>query len=111
MLCRRVKNVFFVKFFTSRPASYSAVLDFQDVPSPRGWPVVGTTFSLLAAGGPPKLHEYMDKRHKQLGPIFKDNVGPVTAVFLSDAEEMRIVFAQEGNQLFFHQLFSPENTT
>nr|WCC58042.1 cytochrome P450 [Pharsalia antennata] len=96
MLCRQVKNVFFVQFSKARLASYSAVLDFQDIPSPKGWPLVGTTFSLLAAGGPPKLHEYMDRRHKQLGPIFKDNVGPVTAVFLSDAEEMRNVFAQEG---------------
>ncbi|KAJ8918680.1 hypothetical protein NQ315_015000 [Exocentrus adspersus] len=100
MLSRQFKNVFFSKFHTGPYACFSTVLDFRDMPSPKGWPVVGTTFSLIAAGGPPKLHEYIDKRHKQLGCIFKDNVGPVTAVFLSDPEEIRNVFAQEGKYPF-----------
>lgn len=66
------------------------------MPSPRGLPIIGTTFSLILAGGYTRLHQHMDKRHKKLGSVFKDNVGPVTAVFLSDAEEMRKIFAKES---------------
>lgn len=66
------------------------------MPSPRSLPLVGTTFSLILAGGYTRLHEYVDGKHKELGPVFKDNVGPVTAVFLSDAEEMRKIFAKES---------------
>ncbi|CAG9831253.1 unnamed protein product [Diabrotica balteata] len=73
-----------------------SIKSFGEIPMPRGLPLVGTTFSLLATGGPKKLHKYMDRRHKELGPIFKDNVGPITAVFLSDPDEMRAVFAKEG---------------
>lgn len=77
-------------------SAHLQVLDFREMPSPRGFPILGTAFSLIMAGGYTKLHEYIDKRHKELGPVFKDNVGPVTAVFLSDPEEMRKVFAKEG---------------
>ncbi|KAJ8934195.1 hypothetical protein NQ314_013512 [Rhamnusium bicolor] len=91
-----------------RCASYSAaVLNFEDIPSPKGLPFVGSVFSLLAAGGPPKFHEYLDKRHKELGPIFKDKVGPISAVFLSDCDEMRAVFAQEAAVLNFEDIPSP----
>lgn len=66
------------------------------MPSPRGLPIIGTTLSLILAGGYTRLHEYIDRKHQELGPIFRNTVGPVTAVFLSDAGEMRKVFAKEG---------------
>lgn len=78
--------------------STTVPLDFSHVPSPKGLPFIGTTLSLILAGGATELHRFMDKRHQDLGPIFKDNVGPVTAVFVSDAEEIRNVFAQEGKK-------------
>lgn len=67
-----------------------------EIPQPRGWPLIGTTLALIAEGSGPKLHIYIDKRHKQLGPVFKDKIGPISAVFVADPEEMRSVFAQEG---------------
>lgn len=67
-----------------------------EVPQARGLPLVGTTLALLAAGSAPKLHLYIDKRHRQLGPVFRDKIGPISAIFVSDPEEMRSVFAQEG---------------
>lgn len=94
----------FINEMVQRFVSGSAhlqVMDFQKMPSPRGLPFVGTAFSLIMAGGYTRLHEYVDKRHKELGPIFKDNVGPVTAVFLSNAEEMRKVFAKESKFHFY----------
>lgn len=52
--------------------------------------------SLILEGSAPKLHVYIDKRHKQFGPVFKDKIGPISAVFVADPEQMRSVFAQEG---------------
>ncbi|KAF2898975.1 hypothetical protein ILUMI_07202 [Ignelater luminosus] len=70
--------------------------DYQNIPSPKGLPVIGTSLAIIAAGGAPHLHIYADRRHKQLGPIFSDKIGPVSAIFLSDPELMRAVFTQEG---------------
>lgn len=81
-------------------SAHLQILDFEKMPSPKGLPIVGTALSLILAGGYTRLHEYVDRKHKDLGPIFKDNVGPVTAVFLSDAEEMRKVFTKESKFRF-----------
>lgn len=70
--------------------------DFHEIPSPKGLPVIGTTLDLLAAGSAPRLHEYIDKRHQELGPVFREKIGPVSAVFVSDPMEMRSIFNQEG---------------
>ena len=71
-------------------------LPLDDMPAPRGLPLVGTSLSLLWAGSAPKLHLYVDKRHKDLGPIFRDRIGPVDAVFVADPAEMRRTFGLEG---------------
>lgn len=76
--------------------SLSTCRGTDQIPQPRGLPFIGTTLALLAAGAAPKLHIYIHNRHKQLGPVFRDQIGPISAVFLADAEEMRSVFAQEG---------------
>ncbi|XP_025833089.1 cytochrome P450 315a1, mitochondrial [Agrilus planipennis] len=76
--------------------SSSVVLDLQDIPTAKGVPFFGTVFAMLAKGGAEKLHEYVDFRHKQLGPIFREKVGPVTSVFLCDPKDMRAVFSSEG---------------
>lgn len=52
----------------------SAVKSFEHVPSPRHWPIFGTTFALMRAGGAPYVHLYTDMRHKTLGPIYKVRV-------------------------------------
>ncbi|KAG5892981.1 hypothetical protein JTB14_015025 [Gonioctena quinquepunctata] len=91
---RQVRRLFVKR--RTRSVSSSVALDFEELPSPKRLPFFGTTFSLLAAGGPKRLHKYIDKRHQQLGPIFKDNVGPVVGVFLADPDGMRSVFSKEG---------------
>jgi ecdysteroid 2-hydroxylase len=67
-----------------------------EIPSPRALPIIGTTADLIAAGGAPKLHEYVDTRHRQLGPIYRENIGPVRSVLVSDPNDMRRVFNLEG---------------
>ncbi|RZC40063.1 p450 domain containing protein [Asbolus verrucosus] len=79
-----------------RPKSSLAAQHFEEIPSAKGLPLVGTALDLIASGSSPKLHTYVDKRHRQLGPIFKERLGPAHCVFISDPEEMRDVFAQEG---------------
>lgn len=43
-----------------------------------------------------RLHKYIDKRHKQLGPIFREKLGSTETVFLSSPNLMRSVFLHEG---------------
>ncbi|GJQ86598.1 CYP315A1 [Trypoxylus dichotomus] len=68
----------------------------REIPAPKGLPLIGTTLSLLASGSTPKLHEYVEKRHKELGPIFRDKIGPISAIFVSNPDYIRAVFNNEG---------------
>lgn len=75
---------------------FGASNELAEIPSPAGLPFLGTTLSLIAAGSGSKLHEYIDKRHQQLGPIFRETLGNTNAIFIADAHDMRKVIAQEG---------------
>ncbi|XP_076255105.1 cytochrome P450 family protein sad [Rhynchophorus ferrugineus] len=80
----------------ARQSSTTVTKTIDDVPGPKGLPLIGTTLSLLMAGSTPKLHHYIDKRHKEYGSIFKESIGPVPCIFISDAKTIRDVFAHEG---------------
>lgn len=69
-----------------------------EIPGPRGLPLVGTTLSLIRAGGAAKLHEYVDKRHREFGPVYKERMGAVEAVFVSSPTEYRRIFRLEGTK-------------
>ncbi|CAH1404539.1 unnamed protein product [Nezara viridula] len=66
------------------------------IPYVKGLPIIGTSLSILAAGSSPKLHLYIDRRHKKLGPIFKENMGTVCGTFVADPLAARTVFSAEG---------------
>lgn len=68
----------------------------QEPPEPRGLPIFGTVLQFLASGGAKKLHEYVDRRHKELGPIFRDRIGPIKAIFVNSPDEYRKIFRLEG---------------
>lgn len=68
----------------------------KEIPIVKGLPIVGTMFSILAAGGGRKLHEYIDKRHEQYGSVFREKLGPVDAIWISNPLDMKLLFAQEG---------------
>lgn len=63
-------------------------------PEPRRVPFLGTMLSLMMAGGPQKLHEYVDKRHQELGPVFREQIGPLWAVFVNSPDEFRRIFVR-----------------
>lgn len=68
----------------------------KTIPYAKGLPIIGTSLSILAAGASPKLHLYIDRKHKKLGPIFKENMGTVCGTFLADPQAARTVFSAEG---------------
>jgi len=68
----------------------------RDIPIVKGLPVVGTIFSIIAAGGGRKLHEYIDKRHQHYGPVFKEKLGSIDAIWISNPLDIKLLFAQEG---------------
>ncbi|XP_034661880.1 cytochrome P450 315a1, mitochondrial [Drosophila subobscura] len=71
--------------------------DIVPIPRVKGLPVVGTLLDLIAAGGATQLHKYIDARHRQYGPIFRERLGgSQDAVFVSSANLMRGVFLHEG---------------
>ncbi|XP_043272229.1 cytochrome P450 315a1, mitochondrial-like isoform X1 [Venturia canescens] len=43
------------------------------------------------------LHEYVDKNHKELGPIFRDRIGPVDLIFVNSPDDFRKIFRLEGS--------------
>jgi ecdysteroid 2-hydroxylase len=73
-----------------------AYADFQQIPAPRGLPLVGTSLALMMRGSAAQLHKYVDARHAQLGPIYRETIGPVEALFVADPTEMLRVFQREG---------------
>ncbi|KAL0883063.1 hypothetical protein ABMA27_016533 [Loxostege sticticalis] len=83
-------------------------LFINDMPHPKGLPLIGTKLELLAAGSGSKLHEYIDIRHKQLGPIFYEMLGGNTKlVFLNDPNLMKILFLKLEGKYPSHILPEP----
>jgi len=70
--------------------------EYKEIPSARHLPLIGTTLDLVKAGGAPFLHKYCDQRHKTLGPLFREKIGSLDCVFLSDASLMAKVYSNEG---------------
>nr|ARN17927.1 cytochrome P450-4 [Cephus cinctus] len=68
----------------------------REMPEPKGLPVLGTIVDLIISGGAAKLHLYNDKRHAELGPIYRERIGSVKAVFINSPDEFRRVFRLEG---------------
>ncbi|XP_046915997.2 cytochrome P450 315a1, mitochondrial [Dermatophagoides farinae] len=69
---------------------------FEQIPTPAGLPLIGTLYDLIRAGGAEYVHQYCDKRHEQLGPIYREKLGNVEAVFIADANLVQQVYKHEG---------------
>ncbi|XP_039966012.1 cytochrome P450 315a1, mitochondrial [Bactrocera tryoni] len=75
----------------------SSAEELRKLPRPKGLPLIGTFWDLVAAGGGQQLHKYVHRRHEELGPIFYERLGGVQdAIFVSSASQMRAVFQYEG---------------
>lgn len=72
------------------------VRPFGDIPTAQKWPLIGNRLDLLMASWRNDFHEYIDRRHKQLGPIFRESLGPAEAVFIMAPDAIRELFLYEG---------------
>lgn len=79
----------------------------KEPPEPQGLPFFGTMLSLMSAGGTQKLHEYVDKRHQELGPVYREQIGPVRAVFVNSPDEYRKILIDLAGPMPQH--FLPES--
>jgi len=77
-------------FLNSKP--YSAV------PKPKGFPFFGTVLHYIWNGGGKYLHEYVQKRHEELGPIYKEKYStePFEVLFIGDVAGAHDVYKNEG---------------
>lgn len=94
----RVQKVLTLKmvFYRDPESVQGAYADFQQIPTPRGLPLVGTALALMMRGSAAQLHKYVDERHTQLGSVYREAIGPVEALFVADPTEMLRVFQREG---------------
>lgn len=69
---------------------------YHDIPGARGSLVAA--LDLMRSGGPGYLHEHCDRRHSQLGPIFRERLGSLEYVFIADTKMIQTVVANEGSQ-------------
>ncbi|XP_055348630.1 1,25-dihydroxyvitamin D(3) 24-hydroxylase, mitochondrial-like [Paramacrobiotus metropolitanus] len=76
--------------------SVNTTRGYEEIPAPRGWPVIGTGLSAVWNGVITRLHEYIDMRYRQLGPIYREKLGNIDAVFLFDPKDVQTVFRREG---------------
>lgn len=77
-------------------ASNERLVEACTMPEARGPPLLGMASWLISSAAGTKLHEYVDQKHKELGPIYKDCVGPVKAIFVNSPDEYRKIFRLEG---------------
>ncbi|KAJ8731282.1 hypothetical protein PYW07_004446 [Mythimna separata] len=80
----------------------------EHIPRPKSLPLLGTKLQFYAAGSGTKLHEYADSRHKQLGPIYCENLGGYTdLVFVSDPMHIRTLLLNLEGKYPIHILPEP----
>ncbi|GFS55686.1 cytochrome P450 315a1, mitochondrial [Nephila pilipes] len=72
------------------------ILPFSAVPTPKGLPILGTALELIRSGGAAKIHEYCHKRHQELGPIFREKMGTLDVVVVSNEDYISRVYKAEG---------------
>ncbi|KAG7308546.1 hypothetical protein JYU34_005764 [Plutella xylostella] len=99
----RIKTVSAFKYMSTKDSPYTIC----DVPRPKNLPLIGTKLDLFVAGGGAKLHEYIDNRHKELGPIFCEKLSTSELVFISEPKLMKSLFLRVEGKYPIHILPEP----
>lgn len=79
-----------------RFSSASTTLDLQEVPDGRGPPYIGSILTIASSRWGTRLHEYVDQKHKEFGPIYRGCAGQASAIFVSSPELFQRIFRLEG---------------
>ena len=64
----------------SKPAAPSGLRRIADLPGPRSWPLLGSTFQVRV----PTIHQDMEAWARQYGPLFHVKLGPNRLLVVSD---------------------------
>lgn len=71
---------------------------FDSIPSVyHSIPFFSSIIKFALNGGAGNLHTHCDHHFRRLGPIYRERLGTVDAVFISDGEMMKQVFSQEDS--------------
>uniref|UniRef100_A0A8W8N4Z2 Cytochrome P450 10 n=1 Tax=Magallana gigas TaxID=29159 RepID=A0A8W8N4Z2_MAGGI len=75
-----------------------SVKAFDNIPGPKGLPIVGTLLDYMKKDGLPfnKLYKVYRQRSLQYGPVFKEKLANFTTVVISDPAEYNKVVRAEG---------------
>lgn len=67
---------------------------FNEIPCKKS--LLPIAIDLILQGGPKYLHAHFHKRHKQLGPILRERMGPYELVSIAEPSLIRKTIANEG---------------
>ncbi|KAK3610396.1 hypothetical protein CHS0354_008681 [Potamilus streckersoni] len=72
------------------------VKTLQDMPGPRGYPILGTAPEYFRKANRGQMHDVQRKFHQKYGRIFKEKLGPVTNVSIADPRLVEEIFRNES---------------
>ncbi|XP_054289462.1 probable cytochrome P450 49a1 [Macrosteles quadrilineatus] len=83
-----------------RQFSKLAVKSFEDIPSPKKWPVLGHAYLFLPRGPykVEKMTEAMADLSSKLGPVFKLYLNGEHIVITKDADDTKVMYQHEGTR-------------
>ncbi|XP_069111936.1 cytochrome P450 27C1-like [Argopecten irradians] len=70
--------------FVGADCEKSTVKTLQDLPGPKGLPVLGTAYEYFRKGNRGQMHKVQTNFHQKYGKFFKEQLGPVTNVSVAD---------------------------
>ncbi|XP_033626338.1 cytochrome P450 10-like [Asterias rubens] len=85
-------------FRTTGANALSTAKPYDEMPGPRGLPVLGSLLDYTKLGNYSleKMHEAIVDRFKQYGPIYKENIAGAEAVHILDPKDVADLFRMEG---------------
>lgn len=80
----------------SEDKSTIRVRDFDELPGPKGYPVVGTLLEYFRKDNRGKMHEIQRRNHRMYGSIFLEPFGPAKNVCVADPAIVEEILRSEG---------------
>ena len=72
------------------------VKTFDEIPGPKGLPLIGTMLDYARNDGISRMHEIMAERIQTYGPIVREDMLNFKCVYVSDVNDVEHVFRNEG---------------
>ena len=72
---------------TPAPVNAAALRQINDLPGPRGWPLLGNLLQVRM----PRIHQDMEAWSKQYGPFFRVRLGPTRLLVVADHQAINAI--------------------